>query len=237
MRPDEKVVLSFVDHGTVRGEFAHDIAFLAMSMPGRFGALSNVRDNLIARGRNLVVKNFLAGDFDWLLMLDADQRFTVGAVNTLFEAADANDRPMMSGLYFGLNTLEGSLYPLPVPQMYLKRPDTQWSYTHIMRYTENSVIQIDGCGAGFLLVHRSVFEKVQQMSPPEFSEVCWFQDFPTENNEWVGEDLAFCLRVKSSGIPIHGHTGAVSAHIKSYAISEEHFLDYREYFERIGKPL
>lgn len=237
MRPEEKIVLSFVDHGMVRGEFAHDIALLGMSMPGKFGAISNVRDNLIARGRNTVVKNFLAGDFDWLLMLDADQRFTVGAVQTLFEAADAGDRPIISGLYFGLNHLDDALYPLPVPQMYFKRPDTKWSYHHVMQYTENSVIQIDGCGAGFLLVHRSVFERVQEMSPPNFAEVCWFQDFPIEDNDWIGEDLAFCLRVRSCGIPIHAHTGAVSAHIKPYAISEEHFLDYRQYFERMGKPL
>lgn len=236
MDRNEKIALGFLDHGTVRGEFARDLFFLAASRPGQFTGVCNVQDNLISRGRNRIVKHFLEGDEDWLFLLDADQRFTPETFDAIVEVADSRERPVLTGLYFAIESIPGLLYPLPTPTIYTRSPEEDDRYNPITHYPPNATIQVDACGAGILLVHRSVFEKVNEIAPPEF-ENCWFQDRPLPDGDWIGEDIDFCQKVAAAGIKIFCHTGAISPHIKNYLVEEEHFEQSKSYLSSIGCEL
>jgi len=233
MNPNEKVVVGYVDNGVTRGPFAHDLFLMGASRADRFAGIVNECDNLIARGRNRMVKNFLAsGTAEWLFMLDADQRFYLEAFDLLISAADAKERPVISGLYFAANDT-GELYPLPMPTIYMR--NEEHSFHVITHYPENAVVQIDGAGAGFMLVHRSVFEKIAEQAGPEYLDRCWFRDYPLPDGDgWFGEDLYFCNMVHDAGFNMYCHTGATSPHIKSYAVTEAHFLKFRDFFDSQG---
>ena len=233
MNPDEKVVVGYLDNGATKGPFAHDLFLMGASRSNRFAGIVNESDNLIARGRNRMVKSFLeSGPAEWLLMLDADQRFSLEAFDMLVAAADAEDRPIISGLYFAVNDT-GELYPLPMPVIYMR--NAEHSFHVITHYPENTVIQIDGAGAGFMLVHRSVFEKIAKNAGPEYLDRCWFRDYPLRDGDgWFGEDLYFCNKANEAGFSMFCHTGAVSPHIKSYAVTEAHFLKFRDFFDSQG---
>lgn len=230
MKPEERITLGLLDNGTVRGEFAHDLFVLGAARRQKFDGVLHFRDSLISRGRNVLMKRFLEGESDWLFMVDADQRISVDDFDRLVEVADVDDHPVMSGLYFGLEDYS-LLYPMPLPLMYTRDPEGSDKFFPITHYPPNTVIEVDAVGAGMLLIHRSVPERIA-VTGKEF-----FLDYPLADGSWLGEDMHFCNLIRSVGIPIHVHTGAISEHIKNYAVREEHYIQYRDYFdERDGAP-
>jgi hypothetical protein len=237
MQPTDKIAIGFVDHGTVRGEFANDLFLLGASRPARFAGIVNVQDSLLSRGRNRAVKQFLDTDADWLLFLDADQRFTPDLFDSLTEVADDGERLVVSGLYFGVLQEESVLYPVPVPNIYSLKPgdDSGYIYRHILYYPPNAVIQIDACGAGMMLIHRRVVEDIRKMAEPQYSDSCWFLDYPAPNGEWSSEDLHFCRQIQAAGHKIFCHTGVVSPHIKHYLVNEIHYESMRALLDS-GQP-
>lgn len=237
MKDTDKIALGFLDHGTVRGEFAHDLFRLGASRPDRFVSVINLQDNVLSRGRNEMADHFLKTSADWLFMVDADQRFTPEIFDSLVEAADADERPVMSGLYFGIRRLDGLLYPLPLPNIFEKKPNDQFLFDHIVHYPPNAVVRVDACGAGMMLVHRRVFEEIQRNCSPEYVQTCWFNDRAIPGGGWLSEDMAFCLEVRQAGFPIHCHTGVVSPHIKHYLVDEIHFENSKAVLDSIGQPL
>ena len=234
MKKTDKVAVGFVDHGTVRGEFAHDLFLLAASRPERFVSVLNIQDSLLARGRNQIMKNFLRTSADWLLLLDADQRFSPDHYDALTEVADDEERPVLSGLYFGIRNLEGLLYPLPLPNIFSKNTNAENSYAHIIHYPPNAVIEIDACGAGVLLVHRKVVEAIKKNAEPGFEDTSWFRDFPIPGGDWLSEDMYFCQQIKKIGLPIYCHTGVVSPHIKHYLVHDAHFENSKVILDSAG---
>ena len=65
-------------------------------------------------------------------------------------------------------------------------------------------MQVAATGAAFLLIHRSV---LKAMSDRSFNEAFPFFQETQNGPDPVGEDLTFCLRLASLGIPVHVHTG------------------------------
>ena len=55
----------------------------------------------------------------------------------------------------------------------------------------------------------------------EGTDWCWFVDGPVQG-QWVGEVIAFYMRVAMHGYPIHAATGAVLPHRKRYWLTEGH---------------
>lgn len=148
------------------------------------------------RNRNAVARRFLGTKADWLLTIDTDQYFTTQHFDTLMAAADPQDSPIMCGIIFvndrpprancGMR-YEGSIRALD-----------DWQ--------DDTVMQVDYAGSGFMLIHRSVFEKL--------GDEPYRQDVTTENGELIGEDYAFCHRAREAGFPVKVHTGVFIGHIK-----------------------
>ncbi len=170
--------------------------------------------------RNRVVKAFLDNtDSDWLLMIDCDEQLTTEAFDLLINTAHDKERPVVSGLVFAAFDAHKHLYPKPLPAIFQDSPE---GFLPLHRYDKNSVFEIDACGTGCVLIHRSVLEKMREMADPnQGPDWCWFWDGPIEG-KWVSEDLLFSRRIRQLGFPIHVNTGAVLPHEKSYWLSEEH---------------
>lgn len=220
------VSLGWCDPGQVDGEFAVALAMLAAARTPVLGPMIRVEGAaLISRLRNQIVSTFLdRSDCEWLLMLDSDMVLDVRGFDALLAAANAGERPIMAGLYFGAFQGEG-LYPDPMPMIFRKR-DTGYQPVHA--YPANRVIEVDAAGTGCLLIHRGVLEAMRESATAdEGKDYCWFTDGPV-NGVWVGEDIAFCMRAALHGFPLHAHTGVVLPHRKQYWLGYEHHRAHRQ---------
>lgn len=230
MNPEERITLGLLDNGTVRGEFAHDLFLLGASRRSLFSGVLHFRDSLLSRGRNTVMRRFVEGESDWLLMVDADQRISIDDFDRLVGVADSTERPVVSGLYFGIES-HAQLYPRVLPIMYLCDPDNTGKFFPITHYEPDTVIKVDAVGAGMMLIHRSVPEAIRKTT--EY----WFLDHPLDDGSWLGEDMHFCNLIREAGFPIYVHTGAVSEHLKTYSIEEQHYIEWRDHLDRTeGDP-
>lgn len=159
------------------------------------------------RGRNLLVQKFLQNtDDDWLLFVDTDMFFGVGHYDRLLSTAQENDYPMLSGLYYA------NEQP-PRPAMY--RFDEDGRGKSLTEWNEGEVVEVDGHGAGFLLVHRSVYREMDHPDEYRGRAGSWFtQDALGPAGQLGNEDDAFCWRAKAHGFQPRVDTGCMVGHIK-----------------------
>ena len=165
----------------------------------------------IAAMRNQMVAAFLEGDGEWLWSVDTDMGFGPDTLEQLLAGADPVGRPVVGALCFGLRDDEddgwGGFRNRVVPTLFgwseadglFVEPDT---------VPEAGVVRVAGTGAACLLVHRSVLERTGWPGP------VWFDPVVGGDGEPMGEDLSFCWRLKTLGIPVHVDAGVRTTHHK-----------------------
>jgi hypothetical protein len=193
------------------------------------GALCAVwgRSMELSHARNTATAAFLSSDSDWLLWIDTDIGFEQDALEKLLEVADPVTAPIVGGLCFiegdFAHDFRGGLRSSLAPTLY----DWSWvepksgmpgAYKMIARHewAENQPTRVGATGCGFLLVHRSAFEKISVWlrdsgAPPHI----WFERIPGPDGEKCGEDISFCLRAHQVGLPVMVHTGVITTHQKT----------------------
>lgn len=200
---------------------------LCQSRSDRLGPFVRIKGSgLLSKMRNRVVKAFLENtDSDWLLMIDTDEQLTIEVFDMLINTAHNKERPVVSGLVFAAFDAHKHPYPKPVPAIFQDAPE---GFLPLYKYDRNSVFEIDACGTGCVLIHRSVLEKMRDNADPnQGTDWCWFWDGPIDGN-WVSEDLLFSRRIRQLGFPIHVNTAAILPHQKSYWLDERHHLSWTE---------
>jgi hypothetical protein len=228
MKMADKVAIGWLDPGTVDGMFCMSVASIYAERLSRVEGLLRVQaGGLLSRGRNELVAQFLTHtSAQWLLMLDSDMCFKRDRVLTDFDAllstAHDTERPIVAGLYFG--AWPGEHFPTPVPLIFNTVEGTT-TFRSIVDYQHRpSPLQVDSAGTGCLLIHRSVFEKLQSdASPHQGQNWCWFQDMPV-NGDWFSEDHYFCARVREVGFPIYANTDVVLEHHKQVWLSDRQYV-------------
>lgn len=227
MKIAHKISIGACDPGTVNAAWAYRMLQLSQSRSDKLGPFVRIKGSgLLSKMRNRVVKAFLENTTsDWLLMIDTDEQLTVEAFDILVKAAHDIERPVVSGLVFAAFDAHKHPYPKPVPAIFQEVPE---GFLPLFKYDRNRLFQIDACGTGCVLIHRSVLEKMREHADPnQGQDWCWFWDGPI-NGDWISEDLLFSRRIRQLGFPIYVHTGAVLPHQKSYWLSEEHHLSWKE---------
>lgn len=149
-------------------------------------------------GRNHLAQLVVDNNIPWILYIDDD---VIPPPDVFFQLA-RHKKEIVSGLYFRRHNP-----PVPVMQKD-RRWVTQWN-------PPNSIIEVDWCGAGCLLVSRSVFLKVPK---PWFEWRCDREDFPPEQR--LSEDFVFCEKARASGFKVLVDTSVKCLHV-GYGRAEE----------------
>lgn len=174
----------------------------------------------LVESRNLSVRLFLEHGDEWLLTVDSDMGFESDTVLRLVEAADPVERPIVGGLCWSQGSQQydgmgGYHFETRPTILMLNGPDSDRVFGYPGSHPDNELVECDATGAACLLVHRSVFEKIEA----EYGDAWW--DRIELNDTLAGEDVSFCLRAKSIGFPTYVHTGIRTNHLKPCWISGE----------------
>jgi hypothetical protein len=202
-------------------DFAHEARILR----GGYVAYKCGTDGL-ASARNNAVKLFLGErQADWLFWIDTDMGFAPDTIDRLLAVADPVERPMVGGLAFtqqeaapdGMGGWRCRAAPTVFDWAVLD--DGQMGFTVRWKYPPDALTRVGGTGSACILVHRSVFERVEA----RFGRV-WYDRVPnTTTGQLLSEDLALCLRAGALDIPIHVHTGVQTTHQKTLWLAEDDY--------------
>lgn len=213
-----KVVVGWLDPGQVDGVFAESVIGLIVT-----GTLNGLVEGWIRletgpvldRARNDLTDRFLTTDAEWLLTVDSDMMFAPDLLERLLAIADPAERPIVGPLCYSTN--HDGVFPVAYRMV-------GGRFAFIANPPEDTLLKVDGVGAACLLMHRSALEKIRddKVLPGQWYDHLFLGDKP------VGEDLAFCVRARSSGIPIFVHTGIPIRHIKGrMAVDRDSFVHWR----------
>lgn len=207
-------------------DMAHDGRVLAGGWLGiRCGT-----DGLPA-ARNEAAARFLASDSEWLFWIDTDMGFGPDTVDQLLAAADPTTRPVVGALCFAQRELVPDdangcrVKTAPTIYDWAKSGDKQGFLTR-QTYEPGTVTRCSGTGSAAILIHRSVFERIRD----EYGPV-WYDRAPEAQPDdngirrMQGEDLSFCMRAGTLGIPVYVHTGVKTTHLKQVWLAEDDYLD------------
>jgi hypothetical protein len=153
----------------------------------------------VAVARNQLVEMFLKSAHTHLLFWDDDVLAPPDALMQLSEVG----APIVSGFYVTRSTP-------PKPVAYRAHPKKPHIYQPV-RPTEEKLYRVDGIGFGFVLIERSVFEKIP--AP-------WFQFICGADGAHRSEDFVFCELARAAGIPILLHGGVQCGHVGRYVFDD-----------------
>jgi hypothetical protein len=196
------VLLAFPDAGQVQTACAVSMIATALHSPSLRGVI-NRSSPRVPSARNYLVQEFLDSGLDWLWFVDTDMQFPADALDRLLEVADPDARPVVGGLCFSLKGRE-------MCSTLMQKNADGVTYSLAIGWPVNEVVEVDATGAGCLLIHRRVLERMGQAFP---SPNRWFADEVHDGVD-IGHDIVFCERVKSLGYPVYVHTGVGIGHLK-----------------------
>jgi len=184
------LTLGVLTRGTVSTEWA--FAFRELRLPK--DSVSVKKPGMpFDHARNQMVRVMLDNGSKWLLFLDDDVIPPADGYEKLMEVQNE----IVSGVYW---KRQGKI----VPAAYFEAHPLPTPVPHI---TGNLPIEVDMVGGGFLLIHRSVFERVKE---PWFEWKIYREDLPPA--ERVGEDFDFCRKAKAAGLRVVLHQGVRCKH-------------------------
>lgn len=221
------IMIGWLCPGDVTNAFASSLASTLIGdtqrrITGRVSLQSSPR---IAQTRTEMVDMFLSTKCEWLLMVDADMSWSYEAFEKLCRAADKDKRPIMGGLCFGGGRDTEKLHIFPT--LYnIQEIDGELDSRVMEEYPRDRVIEVSATGAAFLMVHRSVFIRMQNLYGQN-NPFPWFMETVVRGKP-LGEDITFCVRATSAGFKVHVHTGVKIGHEKRYLLTEELFDKNRE---------
>jgi hypothetical protein len=211
----DEVVITYL-HGTmVHAEFSQSLLFMCMASETPISAVIALASGPnLSTGRNMACRLFLTQhESPWLFMCDTDMALSLDTLDRLVGAADPVERPVLGGFCMKQN-LDGSTTPTMF--RFVHGPDdTIIPVAHLV-WQRDIPVQVEGTGAACLLIHRSVLETVEKNTGDRAAP--WFRETDSGPGQLLGEDLTFCLRCASAGIPVHVHTGIRVGHVKTQII-------------------
>lgn len=228
------VFLGYMWNESVKGTFhnciinllAHDLGNYQRVIPNGGHMSVQCSSGRIPERRNDIARTFLAGDCEWLVMIDTDMGFEPDTIDRLIASADPKGRPVVGALCFGWKPLKegpaGAVRYEPFPTLYRwvdAKDEPGFAVMH--DFPEGEVVPVAGTGAACLLMHRSALEKVRDEHGPE-----WFTPLRVRGTLF-SEDLSFCIRLATVGIQPHVDTSVKTSHEKAIHVDESVWLRER----------
>jgi hypothetical protein len=166
----------------------------------------SIGDAMIYHSRNKIAQKFLETDAKWLLMIDDDIIPCIGRPawmkSTVPSARNMPDAPLQRHVLqrlIGANkTLIGGAYFGRQEGAPLMCSDP--SLTAKARAYQDEVAPVDWVATGCMLVHRKVFQDIEEKFPELKSPIAGGEfDYFHPINSVTGEDVSFCKRAKQAG--------------------------------------
>ena len=228
----ETVALAWCDGGLVDGRFMDGLLLAIMNAPKIGMRVVNkirVNGNQIGRQRQVLFDNWAdVTKTDWLLWVDSDIVITPDSLKLVWDSADKVSRPVVSGTYFVSKENERSLMQ-PFPALF-KEGSNKHELQIIHPLPKNELIKVDSAGFGFLLMHKSIVPKLREVSP----NYSLFAEEEGIGDKYISEDIVFFRKLKSAGIDLYAHTGAVVQHMKRFSFDINY---YNLYWNGLQKEL
>lgn len=156
----------------------------------------------VATARNILAAQFVGSSATHLLFWDDDVLAPRDGLMRLL----AHDAPIASGLYY---TRAAPVHPVAYER------DERGGYTPVSDVSKGAR-EVDGVGAGFLLIRRDVMEAID---PP------WFRfEIAPDVQHSISEDLYFCRQAQAAGFPVLCDFDVACGHLGHYVYDG---ADYR----------
>lgn len=208
------VTIGYIHGGSVRESFMTSMMqLLATDQGSTVKHFASAQSLYLAEGRNDVVRDFMAGEDEWLWFLDTDIAFDLGVLEALLEAGDRGsrqNRSIIAAAYWN-DYVDGRW----LTWMERGRSPENTDGYRPLREMPAGLTEIDACGMGCTLIHRSVLEALYDAHVPD--PWPWFGHDKLYGFR-LGEDVTFCQRARRIGFTVHGLALGVE-HTKSTVLA------------------
>ncbi len=230
-KKDETITLGWIDNGSTDGKFTeglmHTVLEKTNSKNVKIHNFLRVQGNQIGRQRQVLFDAW-ANELktDWLLWVDSDIVLTQEALIKIWEFADKDNVPVISGVYFVSVENEQTMM-MPMPCIFIDKEDYKLECIHPL--PEDKLVPIDCSGMGFILMHKSIISKLKTKYPKESL-------FAEENgigDKFISEDVMFFRKLRSVGVKSYAHTGAIVQHMKRFSFDKNFYGVYWEALHRV----
>ena len=216
----DSIAMAWCDNGMVDGKFMQGVTDVMLKSGVKFNTSLRSGGNQIARQRQSLFDYWAdKTSYEWLLWVDSDVVISPETFRLLWDNRDAEKRPLVTGVYFTTDTPEEPLMiPMPTVFSFTNKGDGSFGLARIHPLPKNQLIKVDAAGFGFLLMHRSVIDKVRSVAP----EGQVFMEMG-RGTKFIGEDIFFFALCDKAEVPIHCHTGATAPHMKRFSFDEHYY--------------
>lgn len=222
----KKLIIGFPCYKATNPDTMYSIVSMLAKHHGKVGLDMEI-GTLITQARNTIATRFMKSKAEWLLFLDDDMLFPCGNAAVLngrwngrlpemFANTDvitkliSHGKPLVGGLYFGRDPQGVAQYGEAFEH------EHENDYAHNAPY--NELRPVKWFGGGCMLIHRSVFEAIQEKFPEtNYTASGRTYGFFTSITPDQGEDVAFCLRAKEAGFQPHVDMSLICGHIGNMA--------------------
>ncbi len=154
----------------------------------------------IPDNRHKIVKKFLEGDWEYLVMLDDDNP----CYKNIFNLLDL-DLPVVGGVYPGKRSSGIIIFVFDIIEK-----DGKTLFKQVGLDRREGLQNVDGLATGLMVIKRDVIEKMVKKGWKPFEEV-----FDDDGVLAYGDDMGFCIKCRKLNIPIHAHFDYVGSHYKT----------------------
>lgn len=223
---NNQIMVCWCDNGTVDGKFMEGVVYTLLTAGLPITSAQRVQGNQIGRQRQTAFDVWhTKTNFDWLLWVDSDIVLTNEALKLVWQSAHPVERPVVSGTYFISKQMESSIMQ-PFPAVFMAHEDDKYLMSYVHPLPFNQLLKVDYAGFGFLLMHRSVADKMRKHHGDGSFFIESMDEANNDKDTFIGEDIQFFMKMKEAGIPLHVHTGATVKHMKRFSFDEEFYKLY-----------
>jgi len=226
----DTVSIAWCDNGMVDGKFMQGVTDVILKSGIKFESTIRSGGNQIARQREHVIRYWYEQNkSEWLLWVDSDIVLSPEKFLKLWDKKDKDKHPIVTGVYFTTkNPEEPLMVPLPTIFNFAEQEDGSVNIKAIHPMPKDEFMRVDAAGMGFVLMHRSVVDKIVEAVP----DAAMFLEAGSEKT-FIGEDIYFFALCGKAGVEVWCDTSATVQHIKRFSF-DEHY--YNAFFGAVEKP-
>jgi len=218
----ETVAIAWCDNGMVDGKFMQGVTDVMLKSGLTFESTYRSQGNQIARQREKVINYWYdQNKADWLLWVDSDVVISPEGFLKLWNQKDKDERPMMTGVYFTTdNPEEPLMVPMPTIFNFIVGDGDEGGFglTRVHPLPKDKLIQVSAAGMGYVLMHRSVVDRVRKEMP----DAQFFMEMG-RGTKFIGEDIYFFALCEKAGVPLWCDTSVTAPHMKRFSFDEHYY--------------